>query len=1382
MTKITDLIEIKTGYAEYVNLVREFKDPDANRGRMTQYRPIQAHREAMDRLSRLLLPMDNRVYLLLGSYGTGKSHLCLMLANYLSRKSNEPGMETFFENWASQDPVQAEQIRTWRGDGRFLVALPEYGQGAVGDDFDSLVLRAIEKACQREEFTGFLDTHYKEAVRQLERWQEREESGGPTGAYRDFLDQLEQRYPDVTLDSLKDDLADFQQEALRIFKEIYRVAVDADFTYHADSLILILEDLLSNPAFKERYRGLVIIADEFGYVLDRGQISMDVLQSFAEMCKFGVEGSLLAFIGTGHKVSLRAYAGKGLSEADLNVVSDRVQDVPLRSEGIEDIIAAVVVPEKDHPVWQRDVEAHRGMFNQFVMGCNKAGIFNHLKGPVLRERIIENIYPMHPMATHCAIQLSKEIGSAARSVFTFFAGKPTVVEEGSYPWYIAQTDVLTGDELNLYAADLLARYFQNELRPENTEARETIRQDIRNYRASLKQVEDAAAASLIKEADPLVKRLLDIMLVYSISGVATTFDSLKFGLDCRTEALESGLRKRLDRLVAEQTLFLNPTTHVYEFRLAGTGRDIQQMIDLYVADPEHQPTDLAQAVVEIEKMSKGDLWLVANNHNGRYNEDKRLLRVFAQPGELETRYPATGNQAATAGADKIDYFTHLENELLAQTAWQNRYEGVAVYVLCETEGDIQRAKRAVEGNKSRPVIVGIPNDPIPIREALLRLKAALHIRDTENLDDWSLQERTRLSQDFVGDQASGYRGEFLKARQRYLEGKALTWYTTDGSVLVAQPKSPYEPADLLMTKRLYLQRNTRAHRDLNLIHVSQFGPGRNVSLIDAVNILVRTSKAVEVDTGLAVDTGQLRYLQKALAEMGVLVQTHKATGSLIPYRVETDTAKYAQVYPALAALLKRIRELKPGEKVAVRALVDEYTAPPHGQGPNALSLFLAVAIRAFGDGLRLQLDPTAWGAVTIQDAAQIFDLVDGKHPNAVLEYREITDPERTLINGVYNLFSEEPGAAGQEHAVAEAYGALEHWWSKQSNLAHATDIYPADDFPTTADLVKLLAGLKNYTPHSLILDELQTVYGLERQQAITDANVKALISGIEQDKASIEDGPRGVKNALLKRLMEPLEPESDLYGDYEKAIEAWYKALDDNQRDKYAYESNKQAPVLIEQLPIIVNLDTTFFTTIPKHFGFGLGAVDDWHSDRSDEYLQLFKGALDAIARNTIKVPEPVWKAQGIGVKRNETQDGAQVVYRGGVKLTVSVPEPGVRVYVTSTGDDPRDSGIQRQEVTDTWETTVNRSLNTKLVSQSADGAYGRVLTLSFVNDDIKYEVQPFAQRKLEDEEFKFVFPQDREALVVTIRSLLESAIERGLVERDAIAELLEGLAGQLSE
>ena len=434
MPKIKDLVDIKSGYARYVNLVQTFDDPTENRARMEQYMPIASHRQAFERLTRALYPRDGRVYLLTGSYGTGKSHLCLMLANYLSLRPDDPEMAAFFDNWAQRDATGAEKLRHLRGEGRYLVALGEYG---VGDDFDSMVLRAVGRACEREGIAEvWLDTEYHEAVRQVERWEAQAQAGAATSAvFRAFQDELDRVYPEWTLAALKDDLADYRQEARTIFKGVYRAVVGNDFTYSKDNLVHILTDFLENGAFKARYRGLALIADEFGDLLDKGAVRVSTFQRFAEMCAREVAGSRLMFVGTAHK-PFPAYSGGGLSAVDFRVAADRVTEVALQSEGLEDIIAAVVVPHKVHPAWQAEVSSRESLFNRLALTSSRVGLFRHLKGPDLRERIVENIYPMHPAATYCVIQLSKEVGSNARSVFTFFSGA-FGPGDGSYPWYVA---------------------------------------------------------------------------------------------------------------------------------------------------------------------------------------------------------------------------------------------------------------------------------------------------------------------------------------------------------------------------------------------------------------------------------------------------------------------------------------------------------------------------------------------------------------------------------------------------------------------------------------------------------------------------------------------------------------------------------------------------------------------------------------------------------------------------------------------------------------------------------------------------------------------------------------------------------------------------------
>ena len=83
MAKIADVINLKSGYANFVELKSAYEEIQENADRMAMYRPTKAHRVAFERVSRgLINPNDKKFYMISGSYGTGKSHLCLMLANF----------------------------------------------------------------------------------------------------------------------------------------------------------------------------------------------------------------------------------------------------------------------------------------------------------------------------------------------------------------------------------------------------------------------------------------------------------------------------------------------------------------------------------------------------------------------------------------------------------------------------------------------------------------------------------------------------------------------------------------------------------------------------------------------------------------------------------------------------------------------------------------------------------------------------------------------------------------------------------------------------------------------------------------------------------------------------------------------------------------------------------------------------------------------------------------------------------------------------------------------------------------------------------------------------------------------------------------------------
>jgi len=54
MVKIADVVKLKTGYANFVNLKSACEEAKENAGRMAMYRPTKSHRAAFERLCRRL--------------------------------------------------------------------------------------------------------------------------------------------------------------------------------------------------------------------------------------------------------------------------------------------------------------------------------------------------------------------------------------------------------------------------------------------------------------------------------------------------------------------------------------------------------------------------------------------------------------------------------------------------------------------------------------------------------------------------------------------------------------------------------------------------------------------------------------------------------------------------------------------------------------------------------------------------------------------------------------------------------------------------------------------------------------------------------------------------------------------------------------------------------------------------------------------------------------------------------------------------------------------------------------------------------------------------------------------------------------------------------
>lgn len=61
MAKIADVIKLKSGYANFVELKSAFEETQENAERLAMYRPTKAHRQAFERISRgVYQPTDKK--------------------------------------------------------------------------------------------------------------------------------------------------------------------------------------------------------------------------------------------------------------------------------------------------------------------------------------------------------------------------------------------------------------------------------------------------------------------------------------------------------------------------------------------------------------------------------------------------------------------------------------------------------------------------------------------------------------------------------------------------------------------------------------------------------------------------------------------------------------------------------------------------------------------------------------------------------------------------------------------------------------------------------------------------------------------------------------------------------------------------------------------------------------------------------------------------------------------------------------------------------------------------------------------------------------------------------------------------------------------------
>lgn len=1368
-TLIAEIIKTRAGYSAQVDLNLWFKNNAQNLNTLKRYKPIASHRVVFQRIVRALDNADKRAYLITGNYGTGKSHLALMLANYFAYPSTQTDLAIFLDNYAEEDRVEAEKLRLRRQKGRYLIALCDFDSS---DDFGEVVLRAALSALQEAGLAEELNTPYEQARHKLETLEIEQKTGHALVNYAQFFEtQLPSRLPGVSMKNFKDRLyPGMDRTALSIFKHLHQDVLRTPFTYEAGNLSAILNATLRSPAFKQAYEGMVFFWDEFGYTLGNpNRLSLDVFQQFTQLCsEFDPERGKLIFIATAHKDFI-AYA-PAWAAADYSKISDRIEPVNLFPEGLEDVVRAIVEPQRDHPLWQEMIAPRANpIWSQWIPASKNSGIFDWLvnRPPVFRQKILEGIYPMHPMAVYAVIRLARSVASQNRTVFTFFSSESDEsFEDGSYLWYIHNYPILNDkDQLNFFTVDQVFDYFQARLRTDNPDLGQKPKDIVSNYEASLIQLQRARNRNPLELSDlPRINAALRTLLIYDLIGVNNSLENLAFGLNL--PSMEKPiLESQLKELTRFGVLHLNPATKLYEFRRSDIF-EVDQKVEEYKRDPNNQPGNLAVELNTLASLPKKDQYLEAKSYNAQHNEDKRLERRIISPGDLSSQPVMDGKPGA--------YFDVLEAEIDKEIRRGGDFEGLALYVVCESSSEIAHARDLAAKNSSPRIVVAIPNSPILFKDSILNLKAIQAIKNSEEAKTFSTQDNA-----LVLDREKAFQQALDKLRVELVDHRKVTWIGSHGNALMVDPNRPDDPANRVM-QALYTRRTTFSHDDFNLIHNVRNFSQPHLSLVEAVNTLLKVGQDVTIDNDQPENRGERRYLQRCLYQRGALAQI-STKGNITKVEVDRDLVHFEQFLPALVDMIKTVRDLKSSEKILLRDFIQKYRQPPYGLGSISLVLLLAVTLRYFGDTIKIKKNDAAITDLRITDFDTAAEIVRGNYSDGFIRYRDIQPGERTLIMQVYNLFAQSASAAQEHVSISNAYETVAAWADNLPPIARVESFYPVEVDKPALRLLTVINTLHARDPHALVLGELQTVVGFDVDELVTPQNAVKIIQTLGVAKEQIEATLEQVQSGIRDGLCHLFNIQGSTWDDLADGVREWYNKLDNNQRAVAAGWHNDASKPLIKFCADLSNTRELFLEKLPDSPSYGFGKVRSWNANLSHDYLAKVNDGIQHIEANRIKVTSPAIELSG---KYRQERDN--VFFSGPLTLRLVHPDSGVRIILTDSGLDPltakERTEFRSEKTIDIYELTQARrqSVTLRYISQDTHGNLGVLEALTFYDETLENEIR-LPKSFLEDKlPVKFIFPNSEAGFITSCRTFFETILERKILNIDRLDSVVQDILVQL--
>ena len=1175
MPKLSNLVSVSEAeaFSTEINLKQDFYNQKVNISKLRGYVPNQSSRDALNGIIKGLHPTSpKRVHLITGSYGTGKSHLGLVLANFLSLEIDDRNLQPLLEKINEKSPeLKSHLVNEKKATKPYLVVIPEPHWDPQG--FNHSLLAALIGTLRRHKIDYQPRTDYQAAIERIKDWKSKDKE-----AYKKLNSLLkkERTNPEILISRIEK----YDKDAYNLFLEIHRkVAHGALFTpgeisTAKDVYVDVIKELRKN----HNYQGLVIIFDEFGTYLshmadDPDSIEGQELQKFAEYAKRSGEEQC-HFIAIAHR-TLQDYAKGKRSEEEWKKIYGRfIQSeyhiTTLSKEyEMEDMMDSLIVQYKETPDWKKIEKCPEWVaLTDLVL---KLQFYPDKDRRWIEETVVKGVFPLHPVITYCLPYLSEKIGQRNRTIFTFFADD----RKGGLKNFITSEDIFDKNKrLSFYMLDRQFDYFENEIR---SNEKTTIVYS--GYKEACTQTKGILLGEKILKA-------IAILQVLGLPNLRPTKEVIGEALNIQSDERREFI-KILNELVEKGALKYKKLTGEYSFKKGVSEISIEEEIR-----KEKKVVIGDFNLVKVLNEKYGMDPIIAQKYNGEHALNRKMKCQYVDKSHLSNP------------SKYIDWINEQYNP------YRRRYEGdgLILYVISENDADIKEARLKAERNCKHPqLVIAVPKEPFQISELLLEAEAIERLLQRSPFNEPGSEDH----QDLV-ERLEEIRIKANAVLSGIRQANKLYWYRNGEVISTLEKDKEMEMVSNIMEE---------AFPDTPTIRHSQTayqleGADTKKFRVMAMETLLQIRGPFEIRKkgGSAEDT----ILRETLQKNDMLRVKEDKRGSctyeILPF---PRNPKVAKIWKVISDIL-----LRKDDVVVSSKLINTLLKPPFGMSIQSIDLYLTAFLRMHLDEFRLvsnykkvktkdRADLIREEAIT---AENIFRLV--RDPDDfILYYFEISDVQREYLNKLTATIN--PNAKPEKGVSLweGVKGIIFSWFTRLPKITRKCKKFKDKK---TEETVALLNN-SNVEAKELLSKSIPSALDFEvSEEELTINVITQIVDRFSKVVEELNSYALRIGDSILADLRAIFKVKGGTEDDLADGIREWFNNLPGSTQ---MHQFSGIAENLRQQAKASGGVQDRFLINLPRQMG--LGAYTEWETDKKAEFINKIKDAKLKIEKYKERIMPP---------------------------------------------------------------------------------------------------------------------------------------------------------------